>query len=827
MYDETDQNNCFIYNPRYNDLKTFYSSPGVGGPVVNPLTGQQLYPQLHVSTTHSTSGVTSPAFVERAKAMMSYACERKDYNTFYEPVDIRTIFATFGATSMMDFFSDLATAGPWSTTAAGQSDARTSQGPTPIPRAGQRIYASGIVTRTTNTGRLAKVQVLGDAAPLSAEFDTGYWLVQRDAGGTELARTGIFPVFTVVASNGESQEHDQGFFAATLLAEDGVASIELRHDGTVLDTFSAGGASPTVTVSSPTGGTYNSGSIPVAWTATDTDGDDLEIVIDYSPDGGTSWTSVVLTSEDSGSVDVPVVQLAGSTDAVFKVTASDGMNSGSDTSASFTVADQPPRPYIGSPSEGDTFMEGNQIFLAGGAYDNQDGTVAGENLRWTSDRDGYLGTGENLSVFLSVGTHELTLEATNSADVAATAKVTLKVVGDYDYDGITDSAESAEGLNAITNTDGSGDTDGDGLPLRTERVLGTNPDEPDSDGDGRDDGQEVVDGTDPAQADAPPAPDALAVYPRGLTFEADMSRDTPLPQQFVQVASAQPVTWTLTADVNWLAATDVQGTTPGVTTILAKAFEMDEGTHHGVMTFTNDAIGSVVTVPVTATISNIAARFDTNRDTCLNVGDVQDVAGRIPSTHTDDSFHYRRDVDQDADIDADDAKLMAGRWETERGACGASYPADTATVRVNAPVSVTMGARFVVDVDIAGAVDLAGFEFDLAFDPDVLRVEDATLGGLLGSTGRTAGALGPVINNTAGTVAFGGYSFGATAAAGGNGSLAQIRFRALAGGDSTLDLQNPLLADPAGDLTLASSQDGQVEVSGEARIYLPLLLKGS
>jgi hypothetical protein len=276
-----------------------------------------------------------------------------------------------------------------------------------------------------------------------------------------------------------------------------------------------------------------------------------------------------------------------------------------------------------------------------------------------------------------------------------------------------------------------------------------------------------------------------------------------------------------------LAATDVQGTTPDVTTILVKAFEMEDGTHHGVMTFTNNALGSVVKVPVTATISNIAARFDTNRDTCLNVGDVQDVAGRILSVHIDDSFHYRRDVDQDADVDADDAKLMAWRWETERGACGVTYPPDTATVRVNVPVSATLGSRFVVDVDIAGAVDLAGFEFDLSFDPDVLRVESTTLGGLLGSSGRTAGALGPVINNAAGTVAFGGYSYGASPAAGGNGLLAQIRFRAIAGGDSALDLQNPLLADPDGDLTLASSQGGQVEVSGEAQIYMPLLLKGS
>lgn len=106
--------------------------------------------------------------------------------------------------------------------------------------------------------------------------------------------------------------------------------------------------------------------------------------------------------------------------------------------------------------------------------------------------------------------------------------------------------------------------------------------------------------------------------------------------------------------------------------------------------------------------------------------------------------------------------------------------------------------------------DLGGFEFGLAFNPAVLQVQSVALGDLLGSTGRTATALGPVINNTAGTVAFGGYTSGAQAGVVSSGELARITFRAVTSGTSVLDIQNPLLASPGGSLARALDQDGSV-----------------
>jgi hypothetical protein len=91
--------------------------------------------------------------------------------------------------------------------------------------------------------------------------------------------------------------------------------------------------------------------------------------------------------------------------------------------------------------------------LTGGATDNQDLVVASTNLRWSSDRDGSLGTGDTLNAFLSVGAHVLTLEAENSLGLRASTSTTVTVIGDYDGDGIGDEQELTDGLDLLTAGD--------------------------------------------------------------------------------------------------------------------------------------------------------------------------------------------------------------------------------------------------------------------------------------------------------------------------------------------------------------------------------------
>jgi hypothetical protein len=584
----------------YNANRTLYRQPGVREPVLNPLLPDpQIRPGWEITGTatflNPTRTVTSEALHPRAKAIMSYACNRFNWNSFFEPADMIQIFFEFFSGGMRPSAPLMTT--PVATAVYG--------GPTPIPQAGQRLYVSGLVNRADQTGELRYVTVLGDTAPLDLSYQTGYWLVQLNSSGSELARSGVFPVFGATdhaATAQDEVELDLAFFAATILAQSGVSTIELRHQDTVLDTFSAGTAAPVVSISSPSGGSYSGGTIPVSWSAADADGDALTITIFYSADDGATWMPVAFSTEAVGGHQVPVAALPGSANARMRVVASDGFQQGQAVSAAFSVTAQPPLPFIGAPLSGQEVLEGRPLHLSGGATDNEDLLVAGESLHWSSNRDGYLGAGELLERFLTVGTHVITLEAANSAGLWASTSVTVTVIGDYDYDGIPDAVELANGWNIFTSADAFSDNDGDGLILLVEWLRGLDPNNPDSDGDGRSDGQEVADGTDPATPDDPLPPDALALYPQSLALAADRSLDVAFPQAQLQVVSRRPATWSVSSNRSWLTTLRAEGVTPSGVTVLVQANLLSDGTHSGELTFSSE-LGSVI-VPVSVTVTS-------------------------------------------------------------------------------------------------------------------------------------------------------------------------------------------------------------------------------
>ncbi len=619
---------------------SLYRQPGVANPVVNPITGAQLRPQ--------NDGM---AWTPRAKAMMSYACAKYNSNAFFEPVDYGMIRATIGGPDLSGF------SGPQlSQAAAAGEPAEAAVAARQIP--GRRLNITGTVARDGSSGQFSRVEALGEGAPPSLGFETGYWLVQLAADGRELDRLGVFPVFDTIHKHDDHNpqpESPVGFFAATMLLREGTRTVALRHNDALLATFSPGPAAPVVTIASPTGGAFNGGALPVAWTATDADGDALEVSVDYSADGGAAWTPVA-SAAGSGAASIPSSELAASADARIRVTASDGLQIGSATSASFTVAAQPPHPFISAPLDGATFGEAQLVDLIGGARDATDGYLSGAALSWASDRDGDLGAGDLASVYLSVGTHVLTLRAVNRAGLAATATATVYVEGDYDGDGLGDTAEAAAGLNPLTSSDAYSDADGDGLPLIMERNWGTDPNAPDSDGDGRNDDVEIAEGADPLVNDAPPPPDHLEVRPGSLTFDADLAGDGALPQQPVQVISRQPVAWTVSSDAPWLLFSQGSGQTPGVPTVLVNPAALDDGTHHGALTFSAPGLNTVV-LPVTVNVTHKAAYCDANRDGALDQADVAGVVSRVGSDNTQAGFDYRYDLNRDGRIDQQDVAL--------------------------------------------------------------------------------------------------------------------------------------------------------------------------
>ncbi|HYF65290.1 MAG TPA: dockerin type I domain-containing protein, partial [Herpetosiphonaceae bacterium] len=621
------------------DVKTFtmtrsiYRRSGVSEPIVNPISGNQLLPQS-----------TGNQDTDRAKALLSYACARTETNSFLEPTDINYLVAErFSA--LRPFYG---------------ANRRASQA-LPAVDERERLNVTGLINTTEAgvTGSIAHVELKPNSVPLSADYISGYELVEYDAAGAELLRQGVFPVGDHHTTPHESDDGDAhgsaAIFFANLPRAAGVARLDLVREGAVLATWSGGAAAPGVSITSPTGGESVTDELAVSWEASDPDGDALAVSIQFSRDDGATWTPVA-SATGSGSATVPAELLAGGASARVRVWVSDGLNQASATSAAFSVAGQAPEVFISS-RDGATLLEGAPVALRGQADDPQDGRLADDRLTWSSDRDGELGGGAALNTTLSAGQHTITLRATNGAGLSGSASLTVVVQADYDGDGLLDSEEAALGFNPLASADALGDSDGDGLLWRTERGRGTDPDLADSDGDGRSDSAELADNSDPLVGDEA-APDLLQVWPLSMTFDVDLAVDGQLPQQLVEAFSRSGAAVTLSSDVPWLDLSATAGPTPFVGTVVLNPILLAAGTQRGTITVSS-SLGDVA-VPITVNVSNKADFCDVDGSGSGDAADVAAVQARVGSGLGDANYAVRFDVDRDGEITAADVQLLGG-----------------------------------------------------------------------------------------------------------------------------------------------------------------------
>jgi len=138
---------------------------------------------------------------------------------------------------------------------------------------------------------------------------------------------------------------------------------------------------------------------------------------------------------------------------------------------------------------------------------------------------------------------------------------------------------------------------------------------------------------------------------------------------------------------------------------------------------------------------------------------------------------------------------------------------------------VAPGAVFTQTVQIQNAAEIGAFEATMIYSPTVAQVEAVTVGPFLSATGRTAVPVGPTIDNVAGAVTFGAFTFGGQAGAAGSGDLAYVRFRAQQAGRTALSLQEAGVSDPQGNSLPADVLAGAEINVGVLKVYLPLLLR--
>ncbi len=293
-----------------------------------------------------------------------------------------------------------------------------------------RILVVGTIDPASDTARLEPLFVLPDTGDLEVREPGPYSIVLRNAGGGELARYPFTPERGAAGAGGVLARQVEVLFINELVPfVDGTSQVAIEGPGGLGEQVSAGPGAPTIRVIAPAAGQVVGGdTVVVQWSASDPDGDPLRYDVQFSRDAGQSW-EMVEQHIDQTSVEIPATNIRRGDEAMFRVWASDGINTASADSASFRVPNRMPRVHITEPDDGKTIMVGQTLVLGAEAYDDDSGSLTGNQVRWTSSIDGQLGRGTTLSTARLVrGSHTIRVEADDGEGGVADAAVQIEVV---------------------------------------------------------------------------------------------------------------------------------------------------------------------------------------------------------------------------------------------------------------------------------------------------------------------------------------------------------------------------------------------------------------
>ncbi|MBP7963217.1 MAG: hypothetical protein KA003_14635 [Caldilineaceae bacterium] len=304
-----------------------------------------------------------------------------------------------------------------------------------------RLLVTGSINPQTKTINLEPFFVIPNVGDLAPGLPGPYTIVLKDSQGQTLAHYPFTPRLSVggaarLVEDGADDPIDR---SETLLVITelvpyvvGTTKVEiLSPDSASITGVTANPGLPQVTITHPVGGeTFTGRTLSVNWTGGDADGDQLFYNVQYSSDNGQSWEMVAqgLSGTDVG---IDLTDLAATQTGRMRVWATDGIHTTFQESAAFIIPNRTPIVQIRTDNAAPTVAVSQTITLIGAGYDVDTGPLPGTELFWRSNLDGELGTGRLLRrVNLSVGTHTITLRATDGSGASGVSTVQVTVVAD-------------------------------------------------------------------------------------------------------------------------------------------------------------------------------------------------------------------------------------------------------------------------------------------------------------------------------------------------------------------------------------------------------------
>lgn len=207
----------------------------------------------------------------------------------------------------------------------------------------------------------------------------------------------------------------------------GVTRIQLIDGDAVLSEIRVTANAPVIELGVPVIDAQ-ADSLALTWNAVDIDGDALYFSTQFSSDNGATWHSLTVKDAALG-ISVSTKTLAGGTQTLLRVIATDGLNTSIATTEPFVLPKRAPLISISGIVDQQRFPSGQNIFARAMAYDPEDGSLDGTSIQWqlTGPED-RVGTGDTFSMRgLPPGAYALSVSATDRDATAGSVRLTLEV----------------------------------------------------------------------------------------------------------------------------------------------------------------------------------------------------------------------------------------------------------------------------------------------------------------------------------------------------------------------------------------------------------------
>jgi hypothetical protein len=202
-------------------------------------------------------------------------------------------------------------------------------------------------------------------------------------------------------------------------------SIEFLLDGKVINRAEVEAEDPRLTVHPPERMEAEPERMRVKWDARHSK--TVWYMVRYTHDGGQTWHAVDADLTSPGLV-VDLDLLPGGDQCAFQIVASSGLRTVTAETEPFAVKRKPRTVTILRPKTGEQFTQGASVCLLGVGHSPDFETAYFEDVMWTSNRDGYLGIGDQLTTHtLSPGRHRISVSVPDGLSGEASATVSIQI----------------------------------------------------------------------------------------------------------------------------------------------------------------------------------------------------------------------------------------------------------------------------------------------------------------------------------------------------------------------------------------------------------------